>query len=168
VLFFEQSGKVTRNITEAAKSTEIRIPGKSESIAMAFILPVLIWFAAVITLVMPADGSANIGETYGSALAVSISQNWPGLLLVIAIGIAAVVFYVRRQKSYGLSLQPGWMIFLFLCGWPGYLGYLWHRHWPARLPCPTCHATVPRDRLACTDCGAEFPIPPRKGIEVFA
>jgi len=49
-----------------------------------------------------------------------------------------------------------------------YLGYLAHRTWAARLPCPHCGQLAPRDRPACFACGREFPVPPPSGIEVFA
>ena len=34
--------------------------------------------------------------------------------------------------------------------------------------CPACHQGAPRDRDTCLDCGAMFPPPALKGIEVFA
>lgn len=48
------------------------------------------------------------------------------------------------------------------------LGYPAHRGWAARLDCPACGRPTPRDRDACIECGASFPQPAPKGIEVFA
>jgi hypothetical protein len=61
-----------------------------------------------------------------------------------------------------------WTIFVLLFGLPAFFGYLAHRAWPARLPCPHCGQRVPRDRAACFACNREFPPPAAKGIEVFA
>jgi hypothetical protein len=48
------------------------------------------------------------------------------------------------------------------------VGYLFHRRWPVMDACPACGRPVPRDRDSCAACGAEFPPPALKGIEVFA
>jgi hypothetical protein len=56
---------------------------------------------------------------------------------------------------------------VLLFGVPGYLGYLAHRAWPARLACPNCGRLAPRDRPACFLCGHDFPAPAAKGIEIL-
>jgi hypothetical protein len=90
------------------------------------------------------------------------------LVITLAIGVAAAAVYCRRQKRFGLPIQPAWVAFVLLLGLPGLAGYYWHRRWPVRLPCPTCGTAAPRDREACIECAAEFPPPPKNGLEVFA
>jgi hypothetical protein len=51
---------------------------------------------------------------------------------------------------------------------PGYLAYRFHRTWPVLEDCPRCGEQSPRDRDRCSDCGATFPPPELKGLEIFA
>ena len=85
--------------------------------------------------------------------------------------------YQHRSGRGSVSVGSGSMGFhgpafgsgsCWLFGLPAYFGYLAHRRWPARLPCPHCGRPVPRDRPACFACGHDFPPPALKGIEVFA
>lgn len=73
----------------------------------------------------------------------------------------------RSLEVLELNLEEAF-IFVLLFGPPGFLGYLFSRHWPARQACPACGASVPRDRPSCFACGSDFPEPAGKGIEVFA
>jgi hypothetical protein len=57
---------------------------------------------------------------------------------------------------------------VLLFGVLAFVGFLLHRRWPVREPCPACHARSARDREACSECGAAFPAPGLKGIEIFA
>jgi hypothetical protein len=94
----------------------------------------------------------------------------PGLLAVLVFASVLAVITWRRCRSFGLPArdQVGWVIFVLLFGLPAYIGLLLYRRWPTRLPCPHCHTPVPRDRMGCAACGMTFPMPARKGIEVFA
>ena len=93
---------------------------------------------------------------------------WPGLLGTVLISAVLAVLCYRRQRQYDLPWTRMWVGFVLLFGVPAYIGYLVHRHWPARLACPHCGRPAPRDREACFACGQEFPVPAPKGIEVFA
>ena len=104
---------------------------------------------------------------YSVALAKALSEMWDVLLLTGIIGIILACLCYRRQRKYGLPWTVPWMAFVLLFGVPAYLGYLFHRSWPARLPCPSCGQPAPRDRSACLACGRDFPPPALKGIEVF-
>ena len=42
---------------------------------------------------------------------------------------------------------------------PPFVGFLLHRRWPVREPCPHCHARSARDRDACAECGDALPGP---------
>jgi hypothetical protein len=67
-----------------------------------------------------------------------------------------------------LPHATGWAAFVFLFGVPGWIAYRVHRTWPVFEECPACRQAAPRDRTECTECGADFPPPVLKGIEVFA
>jgi hypothetical protein len=90
------------------------------------------------------------------------------LVFAAAVGIVLAAVCYRRQRKYGLPWTWVWTGFVLLFGLPAFFGYLAHRTWPARLPCPHCGRPVPRDRPACFACGRDFPAPAMKGIEVFA
>lgn len=90
------------------------------------------------------------------------------LVVTGLIGAVLAVFCYRRHRRYGLPWAWAWAAFVLLFGVPAYLGYLAHRLWPTRLPCPHCGQPAPRDRPACMWCGQDLPSPPPKGIEVFA
>jgi hypothetical protein len=76
----------------------------------------------------------------------------------------------RRSRSFGCPKQEQvvWVVFVLLFGLPAYVGFLLYRRWPIRQPCLSCQALVPRDRVACAECGTLFPDPSLKGIEIFA
>ena len=93
-------------------------------------------------------------------------DQWPGLLATVAFSLFWAWLCFRRQRKYGLRSTWLWTTFVLLFGLPAYVGYVAHRKWPARLPCPHCWRPVPRDRPACFACGHDFPPPALKGIEV--
>ena len=86
---------------------------------------------------------------YWAALSELIQIWWPGLLFMGTLSVVAAILCYRRQRKYGLEWTWVWVGFVFLLGVPGFLGYLAHRRWPARLPCPNCNNLAPRDREAC-------------------
>lgn len=107
-------------------------------------------------------------QTYAECLAVTLPKTWPGALAVLVVSIVAAVFAYRRQRAFGLPHAAAWAGFAFVLGLPGWLAYRFHRPWPVLEECPACHQPAPRDREQCLDCGASFPQPKLKGIEVFA
>jgi len=115
-------------------------------------------------------GPAECPESleYSVALGKAFAKFWPVLLVTGIVSVVLAYVCYRRQQKYGLPWTWVWTVFVLLFGLPAYFGYLAHRAWPARLPCPHCGRSVPRDRPACFACGREFPAPSPKGIEVFA
>jgi len=108
---------------------------------------------------------AEEAPDFASALAPATSEIWPVLLAVNLLGAAAAVWCYRRERQFGTARV--WVVFVYLFGVPGIAGYLLHRRWPVRRPCPKCQQSVPRDREFCFSCNEPFPAPARKGTEVL-
>lgn len=106
-------------------------------------------------------------QTYAAALRQSLSEFWAFVAITYVLGVFLSWRCLVRQRRSGDATVVPWMIFVFVTGLPGYLGYLAHKRWPVRLPCPSCASRTPRDREACLDCGLAFPSAELKGIEVF-
>jgi hypothetical protein len=109
-------------------------------------------------------------QSFPAALPVLIRNSGLSLIAVFALSSILALMAWRRSRSFGLlkRAQIAWAVFVLLFGVPAYLGFLFFRRWPIRLPCPNCHAQAPRDRTACAECGTRFPNPSLKGIEIFA
>ena len=124
---------------------------------------------ALLALLIPVGMlEAGEAETYSGGFLRALGETWLSLLVVIVLGGLVAVAAYRRQRRFGLPHAAAWAAFVFVLGVPGWIAYRFHRTWPVREECPTCHQPAPRDRKACTECGADFPPPPLQGIEVFA
>jgi hypothetical protein len=114
--------------------------------------------------------SSRTNDTYAQALGQALDEFWPALVIIqlLAAGLTWAVY--RRQVRYPTARLEtvGWMVFVFVLGLPGWIGYRFGRSWPALEMCPECSDSVPQDRSICAACGAEFPMPALKGTEVFA
>ncbi|NLE36630.1 MAG: hypothetical protein GX621_01240, partial [Pirellulaceae bacterium] len=106
--------------------------------------------------------------SYPSALVAVLSNTWPALVFVNAVGLVCAWLCYRRQKRYAQPWTWLWVVTVFLFGLPGLVGYLTYRRWPPLPPCPSCNALAPRDRETCHACGQPFPRPTLEGIEIFA
>ena len=95
-------------------------------------------------------------QGYPPALGRLIREAWPAMAATVALAAVLAVLAWRRARAYGLSgrEQAVWAGLVLLFGLPAWVGFLLSRSWPARQPCPRCRARVPRDRDACTGCGA--------------
>jgi hypothetical protein len=107
---------------------------------------------------------------YAARFTKQLSHFAPALAAVVLLSLGLAAAAWRRSVAFGLSRRERivWTVFTALFGVPAFVGFLLHRHWPAREPCPHCHATVPRDRIACAACETPFPAPALKGTEIFA
>lgn len=167
--WLDEMGDITRREQVALQRGTGAADPRLTSCVIALAAPSPLAIAGLLTTVMPAE-SMQFGRapTYADAIARSLRENWPGLLLAIAIGTVSAWYCRRRQTDYVLPYTGAWMTFVFLFGLPGLLGYSFHRRWSCRKECPNCRHPAVRDRDACTACGTEFPKPALKGIEVFA
>jgi hypothetical protein len=96
-----------------------------------------------------------------------IGARLPFLIVCLLSAVLAQWRY-RHQRRLSEHNATAWAMFVFVMGVPGLIGYLLHRRWPVFEHCQTCNKETPRDRDSCLHCGAEFPPPPMKGIEIFA
>jgi hypothetical protein len=126
---------------------------------LIFPSPLAIAFSAAIAMENDPDSETSIEK--------SAQEAWPGLAMLGVVCIVLAWLCYRRQRAFGMPWTGAWVAFVLLVGVPGYLGYLAHRRWPARLACPNCGRLAPRDRSACLHCGREFPAPALTGKEVF-
>ena len=108
-------------------------------------------------------------RSFAAATAAMFRNSWPSLLGIVALSALLAAATWRRARAFALPAPERlvWVIFVLLCGLPGYVGYRLHRRWPLRQACPRCCARVPWDREVCTACGKEFPTAAVKGIEIL-
>ena len=130
--------------------------------------PALVWQVLMVILLVLQQLTVGEAHSVPSAIGQAMAICWPGIALVLAISSAGAVAAYRRQRRFGLPGAIGWAILAFVFGLPGWIAYRWHRTWPVIEECPACDQPAPRDRAACTECGAPFPPPELKGLEVFA
>lgn len=107
---------------------------------------------------------------HSAALGAMLAASLPGLLAVAALATALAAEAWFRGRAYGMPLgeRAAWAGFVCLFGLQGWVGFRFHRAWPARSACPRCLTHTPRDRPACTSCGEPFPLPEPTGTEIFA
>jgi hypothetical protein len=136
-----------------------------------FLLAVAVPAPAIVIMFEPLRlMDVDPARSYPAAVSAMLKSSWPSLLVFGALALVLAMMAKRRSRVFGLSKreQFAWAVFVLLLGLPAYVGFLLSRRWPIRLLCPNCHARAPRDRSACAECGARFPAPALKGIEIFA
>jgi hypothetical protein len=148
--------------------TGVPVPNKqTEAFQLAMGLP-----APALLVVVDLMIETGIDEVQGyqATLSALLKNSGPALIAVLTWSLILAIMAWRRSRAFGLSRQEQitWAVFVLLFGLSAYAGFLLHRRWPIRLPCPDCHARVPRDRAACAECGTRFPDPSLQGIEIFA
>jgi hypothetical protein len=112
----------------------------------------------------------GLETSYPIALGRAIAEFAPALLIAGLLSLGLAVLCYRRQARYGASTREKliWALFVLALGVPGWVGYRFGRSWPVLEECSECGRQVPRDRDSCKVCEAEYPLPARKGTEVFA
>ena len=112
--------------------------------------------------------SAGKSPDYLSALNDVIVAAWPAFLMNCLLSVILAVWCYRRHRRYSEKGAAMWAVFVLLFGAPAIIGYLLQCRWPVTERCQKCAAESLRDRDTCLSCGADFPLPVLKGIEVFA
>jgi hypothetical protein len=162
VVEFAADGTVSHSASHVTDSPIER----DDRVVMSLAAPEAIVPLAV-TLLAPVDRD-DTSEGTASALAEMIDYLWPLYLSSGILGLLSIALYRRHAARSGNAPSISWMLFVFLFGIPGFLGYFWHRRRPARLACPACGTAVPRDRDDCARCGTLYPAPAPNGLEIFA
>jgi hypothetical protein len=166
--WIDPAGKVLRQEEVALEGTNI-YSERTECWHMTLIIPEPVAMASLTMVLIPLDKVyADVFPNYKTALERTLSLCWPMLLTICILSAVLAFFCYRRQRRMAQPWTWVWVGFVFLCGVPGFLGYLFHRRWPVMEKCPACGNLVPHDRNDCSSCGTDFPLPELKGIEVFA
>jgi hypothetical protein len=153
---------------ELTLQTGSPVPSKQATdFLLALGLPAPAILLAIEPLIVMEDGQA---QSYPAAVRATFRRYWPGLAAVLALSSVLALVAWRRSRGFGLSgrEQAAWGAFVLFLGLPAYVGFRLSRRWPVRESCPSCHAQAARDRAACAECGARFPDPALRGIEIFA
>ncbi|MCI0463180.1 MAG: hypothetical protein L0Z62_40050 [Gemmataceae bacterium] len=164
ISWFDAAGRLLRR-----EETWIRVPPLMDErvLAAATLSPAVGYWIVSDPLMIR---SFDRWSAYLKVLRNRLAEFWPALVLahVVAAGLAGLSY--RRLRRYGASWTERvvWPVFVFALGLPGWVGFRCARSWPVLEPCPACGAVVPRDRVPCARCAADFPLPARKGTEVFA
>lgn len=167
--WFDPSGQILRREEVLLKSRGSYLGPKTQALLQALELPAPVAMTLAATVFEPRRYlSRGKASTYGEALAEVASDFWPALVVTYLLGVGLAWVCRRRQQQYAARWTALWIVFVFVFGAAGIFGYLLHRSWAARPACPKCGRPSPRDREACFACGADFPEPAPKGIEVFA
>ena len=168
VVEFSPDGTVRRKTSHVTETPGTR-DNPARTAWMSLIVPEPIVPLVLVLIVVPYVGNADNNSAGDmAALSAAFGTFWPRFLVTAILGVVSVVLYRRHAARCGNRPAISWTVFIFLCGVPGLLGYLWHRRWPVRLGCPSCRADAPRDRDNCARCGTLFPTPPPNGLEIFA
>ena len=167
LFWFTRTGEIVRRERIALKKPAHSF-GLKDNITTSFVAPCPGMIAGGIAMDPDAMPGQRESSEYWVSLGEAFSMVWPTLLTTSIASAALAWLCYRRQRQYGLPWTGVWAVFVLFLGVPGYFGYLAHRVWPSRLPCPNCGRLAPRDRPACMHCGQDFPAPAAKGIELFA
>ena len=169
---FDVAGQVVERGTVSlnmGQGVPVLLADRYQWLSRSLMLPAPLPFATT-TMTETWDDPKNdtVESNLGSTLVRIWRYNWPGFGVTAILSAALAWLCRRRQRRYAQGGTSAWMVFVFLFGPFGWLGYLWHRRWPVLAACPACGRAAPRDREACASCRAEFPLPDRTGAEVFA
>jgi hypothetical protein len=113
---------------------------------------------------------AKEANTYFQALRISLQESLSQLLSCHAIALFFAYLCYRRQVRFAATKKERivWTLFVFVMGFPGWIGYRFGRKWPVLERCASCGRSVPLDREKCAACASAFPLPALTGTEVFA
>ncbi len=164
----DPKGQVTRT-EEAVLESRYVMEYMKTFLALVAPLPVVV--DVVVAIVRPLDLlRRHQVDDYPQALAQAVGEFWPSLLLVHLLSAWLAWLCYQRQVRFATGKMERiiWPVFVFVCGLPGWIGYRYGRWWPRLERCPSCAGEVPRDRVECARCQADFPLPAPRGTEVFA
>ncbi len=169
LIWLSSAGKIEREERPILRQTTAYQSDIARMLTVGIICPMPIGILFDIVVIEPETlVSSGFEPSYSVATWRCVRNGWPVFAAISLLSAALAVITYRRHKRFDLPYAGLWFVFVLILGAPGFLGYLWHRTWPVREPCPSCREPTPRDRESCSECGEAFPPPARKGIEVLA
>jgi hypothetical protein len=122
--------------------------------------PVAFFVAVPTQLFIPGAGP-DVAASGGAVVAY-----W-ALILLSALGCAAVCFLLARRHSFSRAGRLGWGLCGLVFGPAGLFLMLAVQQWPARVTCPACRRPRVVTRDTCEHCGASQALPTPDGTEIF-
>lgn len=169
LVFYNPQGEVARREEVSLNRGQYPVRPRTQSLVLAGVFPAPIASGAASLVFLPITLlERKQEETYPQALAATLAETWPAVLLTLLVGGLAAWSAYRRQQRYAQGHAAAWAVFVFVFGLPGWLAHRFHRRWPTMEPCPACGHISPRDRETCAVCCDQLPEPAPLGIEVFA
>jgi hypothetical protein len=122
--------------------------------------PVAFFIAVPTQLFIPGTGP-DVAATGGEVVA------YRALILLSALGCAAICILLARRHSFSRAGRVGWGLCGLLFGPAGLFLMLAVQQWPARVTCPACRQPRVVTRDTCEHCGAPHALPTPDGTEII-
>lgn len=128
---FDHSGKITER-HERIAVTRGGEWGFKEQIGLAYavVLPTPVFSGILTFCVIPMTIPSMNGQPYSAALLEALSFLWLGLLLLLCVSGYLAYITLKRERRFHSEYAIISVVFVFLFGWFGYVGYRLHRRWP--------------------------------------
>lgn len=168
LIWLDTSGRTLREeeVHFPAPSLFNRLDVAAWIMAAAVPAPAVAIVAAPLAVMDSHDGRQSSRPSF-AAYRQALMENWLAISLVCVLALVAAGLCYRQQQRYARRWTAVWVVFVLLGGIPALIGYLCQRRRSVLETCSACGRSTPRDGEHCARCAAEFPAPPRLGIEVF-
>jgi len=168
LIWFTKEGTIVRRIDGALALRTWRMPLDSFALVVSFAIPGPVGPIGTLFAWPSHPDNETSARTYHEAVLNEIPSVTPAVIIALIWTALSIWLYYRHTARYGERRHVPWLVLIGLLGLPGYFGYVLHRRWPVRMPCPSCGALAPQDRSVCFNCSQEFPPPAPNGLEIFA
>jgi hypothetical protein len=120
----------------------------------------------------------KIGASFGIKSLIkeadySFNTQWQGRVetseRVLLYSLVFALIALAWARSAGMSWPRvwAWTIFVLAFNLVGLITFRLVADWPVRVPCPECRRKRPIEENKCPHCGAGWPLPAARGIEIF-
>lgn len=131
-LFLVKSdGTVTARHEQVIKHVFGNFRPHQDAWKMAMAVPAGSWALLVTCVMLPMDYDISVGQ--------SIRKHWLALVIGFSASFFSVALTMVTLRRRGAPISIGWLVFVFVLGLPGYVGFALHQKWPRRqaIPAPT-------------------------------